>query len=313
MSGNKTLVVIGCSLTFGQDVKYEETWGYLLAKELGLDYLNLGCGGTGWYYVEEVVKTFVLENQENIDDYLFVIQKSEFNRRPNYEEISLTPTENKNLKKYNINLIPRIAYEFIGPKEGVRSCEPIAEFDQYSWVHDFNIPNHRVNPNHRNAWWVDVNKDGKKSPHPKTDIMVESLLTHWGYSIFGLHKFLKEFNAKHILVDGYFPILSCKMNFKKYDCFDKDEFELTQDFWSDKPMKNDEDEILLVNHNNPKLINILDKIDIKNKIDDVVLWSTFFWKEHHSEYNIDGGHPGPKGHINIKNVILENIKQKGLV
>ena len=99
MSNHKTLVVVGCSLTFGQDVKYEETWGYLLAKELGLNYLNLGCGGTGWYYVEEVVKTFVLENQENIDDYLFVIQKSEFNRRPDYGEVSLIPTENENLKK----------------------------------------------------------------------------------------------------------------------------------------------------------------------------------------------------------------------
>ena len=29
-----------------------------------------------------------------------------------------------------------------------------------------------------------------------------------------------------------------------------------------------------------------------------------------TEYNIDGGHPGPKGHIDIKNVILENIKEK---
>ena len=49
MSSYKTLVVVGCSLTFGQGVKYEETWGYLLAKELGLEYLNLGAGGTGWY------------------------------------------------------------------------------------------------------------------------------------------------------------------------------------------------------------------------------------------------------------------------
>lgn len=306
----KTLVVVGCSLTFGQYVKYDETWGYLLAKELGLDYVNLGCGGTGWYYAEEVVKTFVLENQENIDDFLFIIQKSELNRRPNYEEVAFIPVQNENLKKYNINLIPRIAYEFIGPKEGVRSCEPIAGFDQYSWVHDFNVPNHRVNPNFRNQWWVDLDNKGEPAPHPNTDIQVESLLTHWGYSIFGLHKFLKEFNVKHILVDGYFPLLSCKMNFKKYDCFNDDEYQLTKDFWSSKSMEGDEDEILLVNHDNPKLINIIDKIDTQNKIDDVVLWMTFFWKAHSTDWNVDGGHPGTKGHQAIKEIILENIKEK---
>lgn len=310
MSSYKTLVVVGCSLTFGQGVKYEETWGYLLAKELGLEYLNLGAGGTGWYYVEEVMKTFVLENQENINDYLFVIQKSELNRCPNYDDISFVPVENETLNRVNINLLPQRAYEFIGPSEGKRTCEPITIIKEDSWLNDFNIPNHRVNPNHRNQWWVDVNNDGKKAPHPKMDIQVESLLTHWGYSIFGLHKFLKEFNTNHILVDGYFPILSCKMNFKKYDCFSEDEFELTQDFWSSKPMEGDEGQILLVNHDNPKLIKIMDKIDIQNKIDDVVLWSTFFWKHHNSEYNLDGGHPGPKGHLIIKDVILENIKEK---
>lgn len=313
MKKPKCLVVVGCSLTFGQGVKYDETWGSLLAQELGLDYINLGCGGTGWYYAEEVVKTFVLENQENIDDYLFIIQKSEFNRRPSYEEVGFIPIENENLKKHNINLIPRIAYEFIGPKEGFRSCEPIQGFDQDSWVHTFNLPNHRVNPNHRNPWWVDVDNKGVSAPHPNTNIQVESLLTHWGYSIFGLHKFLKEFNVNHILVDGYFPLLSCKLNFKKYNCFSDNEFELTKDFWSCKPMKNDEDEILLIKHDNPKLISIIDKIDKKNKIDDVVLWSTFFWKASRSDWNIDGGHPGPKGHKQIKEIILENIKQKELI
>ena len=167
-----------------------------------------------------------------------------------------------------------------------------------------------MNPHFRNQWWIDLNNDGKIIPHPKMDIQVESLLTHWGYSIFGLHKFLKEFDVKHILVDGYFPILSCKMNFKKYDCFSEDEFQLTKDFWSSKPMDGDEGQILLVNHDNPKLIKIMDKIDIQNKIDDVVLWSTFFWKHHNTEYNLDGGHPGTKGHLIIKDVILENIKEK---
>jgi hypothetical protein len=56
---------------------------------------------------------------------------------------------------------------------------------------------------------------------------------------------------------------------------------------------------------------IFDSIDIKYKIDDVVLWSLYQFKPHQSEWNIDGGHAGPKGMDLITDVLYKNLIQKG--
>ena len=47
VENNNALVVIGCSLTFGTGLNYNQTWPYYVAKELGLDCINLGQPGTG--------------------------------------------------------------------------------------------------------------------------------------------------------------------------------------------------------------------------------------------------------------------------
>jgi len=47
VENRNALVVLGCSLTFGIGVNYEQTWPYYVAKELGLDCVNLGQPGTG--------------------------------------------------------------------------------------------------------------------------------------------------------------------------------------------------------------------------------------------------------------------------
>ena len=47
--GRTTIALTGDSFTFGQDVKYEETWGYFLGKTLGSEFqvLNFGVSGYG--------------------------------------------------------------------------------------------------------------------------------------------------------------------------------------------------------------------------------------------------------------------------
>lgn len=47
--GRTTIALTGDSFTFGQDVKYEETWGYVLGKTLGSEFqvLNFGVSGYG--------------------------------------------------------------------------------------------------------------------------------------------------------------------------------------------------------------------------------------------------------------------------
>jgi len=47
VENRNALVALGCSITFGIGVNYEQTWPYYVAKELGLDCVNLAQPGTG--------------------------------------------------------------------------------------------------------------------------------------------------------------------------------------------------------------------------------------------------------------------------
>lgn len=308
LNNYKTLVVVGCSLTYGQGVKYNETWGYKLAEELGLDFINLGCGGTGWYYVEEIVTQFVNNNLDNLDEYLIIIQKSEFARRPFYDELAYVPVNNE-LNKHGINFLSPISYHFLGGTESKRDCSPVFDAHQeLPWLTEFNFPNHRTEPNDRNPWYVTI--DGKKVPPPNIEKQAEQLMLHWAYRVYSLHSFLKLNNANYLFVDGYFPMLSNKLNFRKYDVISNEHHELEKGFWSNELFSNSEDNIYLYKYNNKRVGDILDNIPLMNKIDDWVMWGTYFWQESQSSWNIDGGHPGPKGHESISKILLQNIQEK---
>jgi hypothetical protein len=56
---------------------------------------------------------------------------------------------------------------------------------------------------------------------------------------------------------------------------------------------------------------LFDSIDIRNKIDDVVLWALYQFKMYDEEWNVDGGHAGPKGMKLIESVIYQNLQEKG--
>lgn len=47
VENKNALVALGCSITFGVGVNYEQTWPYYVARELGLDCINLAQPGTG--------------------------------------------------------------------------------------------------------------------------------------------------------------------------------------------------------------------------------------------------------------------------
>ncbi len=307
----KKLVVVGCSLTYGQGVEYDQTWGYSLAKKLGLELINLGCGGTGWYYVEEIVTQFINNHLDNLDEYLIVMQKSEFARRPYYDELAYVPVNNE-LKKYGINFLSPISMRHLGGEKSDRDCNTTINLnEEFPWLDEFTFPNHRTEPNHRNPWYVTI--DGKKVPPPNIEKQAEQLMLHWAYRVYSLHSFLKLNNVNHLFVDGYFPMLSNKLNFRKYDVISKEHHELEKGFWSNESFSNSEDEIYLYKYNNKRVGDILDNIPLENKIDDWVMWGTYFWKPHHSDWNIDGGHPGYTGHSAIADIILQNIKEKEII
>jgi len=47
--GDKNLIVIGCSFTFGIGIPFEKTWPYIVANYLGLNCLNLAVPGCSAY------------------------------------------------------------------------------------------------------------------------------------------------------------------------------------------------------------------------------------------------------------------------
>jgi hypothetical protein len=55
----ESLVVCGCSNTFGTALNIEQTWGYKLAKELDLPLVNLALPGASSDQVYRIVKTFL--------------------------------------------------------------------------------------------------------------------------------------------------------------------------------------------------------------------------------------------------------------
>jgi hypothetical protein len=54
-----SIVFLGCSLTMGVGVNYEQTWPYYVSKELGLDCINLGQPGTGIQSAYRVAKMWL--------------------------------------------------------------------------------------------------------------------------------------------------------------------------------------------------------------------------------------------------------------
>lgn len=310
----KYLVIIGCSLSFGQDVEYEETWGYYLAKELGLELINLSSGGIGFSYIEDVLNQFIIKNKENIQEYFFIIQNSELNRCYDYQNYCYIPHKNKTLEKYGIDVLSRVSSLMIGGDKINRDCSPRDENEvkyYYQYTNEFNFPNHRVNPNFRNPWYIEVN-DEKIEP-PEIDKQFQNLINHWSYKNLSIHNLLKGLGIKHLLVDGYFPLLSHQLEFRNYSEYQDDDFYFTKQFWSNEEIIDGETEIKLYDFKNIHSKEYIKQISSQNKIDDCVLWTLFSFREPQTDWNLDGGHPGVKGHKLIFKVLHQNIIEKNLI
>jgi len=328
LSKYKYLVTIGCSQTYGQGLrKKEETWSYKLAKELGLEEINLSCNGAGWYYIKTILFSFINNNKDILHECFFILQKSTLERRINYEELSIVETDY--FENYNINLVPPVAHAALGYKNWDKfySCyhHEIMDKMKYStkqnsimsgqWIDIENVqtnltyfPEHRHYPNSRHNWKIGINHD--IFPNKLND-KFEELMLHWATEMYQVHLFLKSLDINHIMVDGYSPFLSYKLDFKNYYTKDE-EYEWVNEFWSTSiENEDDPDDVLLYDFKNIKSGWIFDSIDIKNKIDDVVIWSLYQFKPHESEWNVDGGHAGSLGMDLIKDVIKKNLEEKG--
>ena len=183
------------------------------------------------------------------------------------------------------------------------------ELDNYLEVANLGyFPEHRHYPNSRHYWKVGDNHD-IEPPYIKEQI--HELMLHWGYRMSSLHYLLKQNNIDHIMVDGYSPFLSYKLDFRNYYDTD-DEFEMIKRFWSSEPDEGDEEEVMLYDFKNTTAGWIFDGIDDKYKIDDVVIWNLYMFK-HQTSWNVDGGHAGPKGMELIEKVIYQNLQEKSWI
>lgn len=325
MKQYKYLVVAGCSQTYGQGCKEHETYGYMLAEKLGLKLINLAVCGTGWYAIETSITSFIHNNKNIINECFFILQKSALDRRVNYEEIAIAKSDVwerwniKYLSKINVCSLGYIKwdkYQKFGQRPHWWKGENYRPSGMWSLPHELDInlhyfPEHKHYPNSRHQWKLNENNDLYP---PFIHEQFQELMLHWGLRINSFHLFLKSVGADHIIVDGYSPFLSYKLNFTNY--YDTDEeYDMVKEFWSTGIMglKDDVDDVMIYDFKNIEVGWVFDSIDIKNKIDDVVLWSLYQFKTHNTDWNIDGGHAGPLGMKLIADVLYKNLVSKGWV
>jgi hypothetical protein len=327
LSKYKYLVVNGCSQTMGQNCHIDKTWAQLLANRLGLKLINLASSASGWYTLETTTTSFIHNNKDIVDECLFILQKSMLERGLDYGNLPLYPSdiwEDINIKYLPENTIRIHGYnnwkkytkfviddEFMVKNDTYQS-RPM--YDLFQGNQDlmklFYFPEHRHFPNSRHHWKIKTHNGKEKWPEYIQE-QIDELLLHFGQRMLSFHLFLKSMGADHIMVDGYSPFLSYKLNFKHY--YDTDEeFDWVKRFWSNNPDEWDEDDVMLYDFKNTKSGWIFDQIDDKYKIDDVVLWSLYQFKTDH-EWCPDGGHAGPKGMELIEKVIFENLQEKSWI
>jgi len=319
MKKYKYLVVNGCSQTSGQMCPVSETWAVKLANRLGLELINLASAGTGWYKVETSTMSFINNNKDILDECFFILQKSELARRVNYEEIAINKSDM--WEKWNVGYMSKTDLVFQGyidfEKHGFKKPKKYRLDDEYQEFQMYNnleyepatsklpfFPEHKHYPNSRHFWKWGENHN-IDPPYVKEQF--EELMLHWGLRISSLHLLLKNMGIGHLIVDGYSPFMSYKLNFRDY-YESETEFGWINKFWSTET--DDPTDEMVYDFKNIKCGWIFDMIEPKYKIDDVVLWSLYQFKPHDTSYNVDGGHAGPKGMDIIEGVIYKNLLEK---
>lgn len=318
MKKYKYLVVNGCSQTFGQNCDVDKTWPKLLADKYGLELINLATPGTGWNSLEDTTTNFIHNNRDIIDECFFILQKSMLEREFLYEYTSLCKTDV--WEKYNMSFVPHRTIRYLGYNDIKnfhielpfrRVDDKTQRYGDYEGLNEWTdasvlsyLPEHKHYPNSRHNWKLGESND---IVPPWIHEQFEQLMLHWSRRMLSFHLFLTSLNIDHLMVDGYSPFLSYKLDFRNY--YDTDEeFEFVKKFWG--TISDDPDDEMVYDFKNIKSGWVFDSIDNKYKIDDVVLWSLYQFKTNR-KYNDDGGHAGPKGMELIADVIEKNLKEKG--
>lgn len=315
MKQYKYLVVAGCSLSYGFGCPTNQTYGQLLADKLGLKLINLSTPGSGWRTLTSTVSSFINNNRDILHECFFILQKSLLAREiytPEYE-VPLHRTdvwEPWNIKYMSAHCIDYHGYidwnaPFVKNKkpDWWDNTEP---HNRRHWGHipeyvPEQIPEHNENVSR-------LIKDIKQFPYLYEQF--EEVMLNWATRISSFHFLLKNLDVDHIIVDGYSPFVSYKLNFTNYyDEENKDMHYNIEQWWSNENCNYDEE--IRYDFKNIKSGWVFDKIDIKYKIDDVVLRSLFMFFKTESEWNVDGAHAGPTGMKLIADVLYTNLVKKG--
>lgn len=104
------IVCIGCSFTEGTGLHVEETWPFILSKQLNKPYIQLAIAGASHGYVVWQIKN-IIENIQNKDIYVFnppfgrVFQLTDnwFSNKNSWEYESENNLENKSENLYYLN------------------------------------------------------------------------------------------------------------------------------------------------------------------------------------------------------------------
>ena len=131
-------VFLGCSLTFGVGVNYEDSWPYLVSKALGVECINMGQPGTGQNAAVRVAREWIDVIKPK---YVFFFQQD-----PGRRELFLTEGGNNHIEQHYNNQETR--WKEMGTDIGSFSKED-------NLAHYFNMSNDR-----RERWlYQNLNRD----------------------------------------------------------------------------------------------------------------------------------------------------------
>lgn len=308
MKKYKYLVVCGCSLTYGTDCPVEQTYPKLLADRLGLELINLATPGAGWLTLEAVVASFINNNQDIIKDCFFILQQSLLERELPKEH---TPIHKSDVwEKWNVSFLPQTVVTYHGYNDW-------NAYDYYNVKPDWWDS---IDPQNKRPWGSNMPKTSQEKlihehSHSNSNNIIisylyekfEEIMLYWATRTSSFHLFLKNLSIDHIIVDGYSPFMSYKLNFTNY-YESVHEYNIITMHWS-RTNKLVSGEVALYDFKNIKSGWLFDKIDIKYKVDDVVLHSLFSLKRD-KQWNTDGAHAGPLGMKLIADVLHKNLLDK---
>lgn len=169
------IACIGCSHTRGDGLFFDETWPYLLGKQLNLPVMNLGLTGGTVEYCRYQLQKLLEDNNRCKPKYIFVLQPPT-NRYAILNEDEYTFFQDWNFIKYdNMSVEGNLIFKFGVDNKNMNEIKVISYVDSLSkkfnilhQINEINLKNYIKNT--KNVFLIQWDLFGEDWPKAKDDM-----------------------------------------------------------------------------------------------------------------------------------------------